>query len=181
MACTDVRGSVIAPARRLRWVTMASGMVALATSISGCAHAGVSDKSSPTELATETTTTLAAPTSTSVRKIGLGSCTGDLGDGDITKVEEIPCGQPHWFEAFSTSSLPDGDYPGDGVVSDSAQSLCAKDFNTFVGMDFNESQLEMKFLVPSAQTWAAGDRVIVCFVGEDAGGQTTGSLRAADR
>jgi hypothetical protein len=42
--------------------------------------------------------------------------------------------------------------------------MCLDAFEPFVGFDYETSVLDFGWLVPTAETWEFGDRVIACFV-----------------
>lgn len=64
----------------------------------------------------------------------------------------------------------------EGIVED--QGLA--EFESFVGMPYDQSALEVTWLEPTEESWEAGDRELVCMI-TDPAGQTTGSLEGANR
>ena len=55
-------------------------------------------------------------------------------------------------------SDPDG-------VREAVEAACRRAFEPFVGIDQDDSELDAPFSMPSASTWANGDRRYQCFVG----------------
>ena len=92
----------------------------------------------------------------------------------------VPCAEPHDNEAFAATDMPDGDYPGDAAVTDAANTFCYDEFEKFIGMNYDESALELSFFSPTAESWAEGDQEILCFV-YSPDGQVTGTLAGAAR
>ena len=75
----------------------------------------------------------------------------------------------------------DGDeFPGADEVKAQAETECTSEFNTFVGVDYNVSALSYSYYYPTAESWAQGDREIICLI-DDPAGQTTGTLKGAAR
>lgn len=115
----------------------------------------------------------------------VGDCFNDGladGAGDVLEPRAIDCAQPHTAEVFHVATLPDGDFPGDAAVRDQAQELCLAQFAGYVGLPFEQSVLNASFLGPVEDTWAAGDREVVCYLtGATPGEQLSGSQRGANR
>jgi hypothetical protein len=77
-------------------------------------------------------------------------------------------------------TLPDGDFPGEEAVVEQADESCTAEFESFVGLPYEESALYLSYLTPSEETWPAGDREVLCTV-YDPAGDTTGTLFDANR
>jgi hypothetical protein len=119
---------------------------------------------------------------TSVLDLEVGQCiSSSVADDQVSTVPVVACTEPHSGEIYALPQLPDGAFPGDEGVSTSAQTLCADpEFQNFVGVPVTETSLGVEFLLPSSETWADGDREIVCIV-KDGEADTTGSLRGVAR
>lgn len=128
-------------------------------------------------------TSTAGPTSSSTDPfdVDVGDCVDSTsGAGEVTEIPVVPCGEPHVGEAYAAVRMPDGaDFPGDAAVVESARG-CEEPFEEFVGVPLAGSQLRVTYLHPTAGSWAAGDREILCIV-SDPGGPVRGSLRGAGR
>jgi hypothetical protein len=115
----------------------------------------------------------------SVMDIALGDCLSDeTGTGEVTDVPLVPCTEPHSSEVFHTYDVPDGDFPGD--FTQVADEQCLPAFEEFVGLPYDQSVLEATTLEPTAESWADGDRELVCII-VDPAGDVTGSLQGANR
>lgn len=111
----------------------------------------------------------------------VGDCTGDIAEGGVlTELDAVPCTEPHEAEAYASIDMDEGDYPGDETVQAQADEACLAEFETFVGLPYDDSELFSTYLTPTEESWAEGDREILCFVYEEGGG-TTGSLVDAAR
>ena len=111
----------------------------------------------------------------------VGDCTGDITEGGVlTELDAVPCADPHGAEAYASIDMDDGDFPGDEAVQTQADDGCVAEFEAFVGLPYDDSELLSTYLTPTEESWAQGDREILCFVYDD-GGPTTGSLEGAER
>ncbi len=118
----------------------------------------------------------------SVFNLEVGDCFNGSELGvEVTEVPTIDCAEPHEDEIYATKDLPEGTWPGDSAISDQTVEYCMAEFNTFVGFDYMESELDFNAITPSAQSWGEGDREIVCYIYEMDGSMTTGSLKGAGR
>ncbi|MCX6466283.1 MAG: septum formation family protein [Pseudonocardiales bacterium] len=122
---------------------------------------------------------------TSVLNLEVGQCISGqtAGEDDVSSVPVVDCAEPHTGEIYSLPQVPDGEFPGEEALNQTAQELCAgPDFTTYVGVEYLQSEIYFSTLVPSADTWDDGDREIVCILLADQNGsETTGSLRGANR
>jgi hypothetical protein len=116
-----------------------------------------------------------------VSALRVGQCLNQPGTTtDIEEVEVVPCEDPHDFEVFALVELPDGAYPGDSALSDTAQPACTDRFAAYVGVEPAESVLATGFLIPSEDGWEGGDRQVVCLLYEP-DERLQGSMRATQR
>lgn len=117
----------------------------------------------------------------SVFSLRVGDCLSDTADEEVTSVPTVPCAEPHDNEAYATTQLPDGDYPGEDAVATAGDTYCYEQFPTFVGMAYEESALEYSTMLPTQVSWEQGDdREVLCLVYSPEG-QTTGTLKGAAR
>ncbi|MBG6226286.1 hypothetical protein IWX63_002876 [Arthrobacter sp. CAN_A2] len=101
---------------------------------------------------------------------------------DHSDIAVIPCDEQHVFEAFATTRMPDGEYPGQGEANTAATDFCAEEFRSFIGVDYDTSVLELLYFYPVEESWnARDDREILCFVAEREETPVTGTLRDAGR
>lgn len=92
----------------------------------------------------------------------------------------VDCAIEHDSEAFARVDLDEADFPGEDAVRSRAESECSAAFATFVGIDYEASSLDYGYYFPTAGSWAAGDRRILCLV-LDPEGPVTGTLEGAAR
>ncbi|OFI38637.1 hypothetical protein BIU82_04820 [Arthrobacter sp. SW1] len=114
-------------------------------------------------------------------KVKVGDCLQEPDGSEVKDVTIIPCPQDHDFEAFAATNLEGSSYPGDAVISQKAEDFCDKEFATFIGKAFKDSDLEITYFFPTSESWKTGDKEIVCLVGGAGGEQVKGSLKGAKK
>jgi len=95
----------------------------------------------------------------------VGACINavDLLGGDgVSEIPTVECTEEHDTQVFAVVELPDGEYPGDDALATLVLDECGAAFEGFVGVPPAESTLEFDGLSPSEDTWAVGDREIIC-------------------
>jgi hypothetical protein len=111
-----------------------------------------------------------------VFSLQVGDCLNGSATGSVTGFDGVPCDQPHLYEVYATFDMADGDF--DDAAVDTATEDCAGDLYTdYVGLDFQSSEFDAIPLTPTAESWAQGDREIVCMLTTLDGTQLTGSKR----
>jgi hypothetical protein len=106
----------------------------------------------------------------------VGDCTADIPEGDVLESIVIPCDEPHYWEIYDGTELTGDDYPDDSTTT--ADEYCYNAFTEFMGLPYEESEYEITYMYPTAETWAEGDREILCLTGTGEGG-LTGTLKGA--
>ncbi|GLU47946.1 septum formation family protein [Nocardiopsis ansamitocini] len=117
-----------------------------------------------------------------VFELSVGDCIPEeTGEGEVSSVETVECSEPHSSEVYASFMVPDGDYPGEDAILEQADTDCREEFETFVGTNYDESELDLTYLYPVEQSWdQLDDREILCFV-VDPAGDTTGTLKGSNR
>lgn len=117
-----------------------------------------------------------------VFELQVGDCIADLNDeGEVTTVRAVPCAEEHTDEIFAAVAIPDAeDYPGNDAIREFADDECYQRFEQFVGLPWENSELDYGYLGPTETSWDDGDREILCTVG-DPRRPVTGTLEDADR
>jgi hypothetical protein len=101
---------------------------------------------------------------TSVFDLEIGDCFSADAD-QLDTVTVVDCEQSHEYEVFEVLDHEAGDdaaYPGDQEILEYADVACQPSFEAFVGHDYQTSIWYITSLTPSTETWADGDREIVC-------------------
>jgi hypothetical protein len=100
---------------------------------------------------------------------------------EVSSVPAVPCAEAHDNEIYYEFSLPDGEFPGADAIDAAVTEECIPQFDTFVGLAYEESELEFFPFTPTEEGWnAASDRVVQCVIYE-AGVRVEGSLAGVAR
>jgi hypothetical protein len=112
----------------------------------------------------------------------VGDCLADSTPGgeEVSSVQFVPCSEPHSEEIYAAVTLPEGDFPGTEAMNAQADEWCAAEFESFVGLPYEESVLYLTYLTPTRESWSEGDREVVCSV-YDPAAEVSGSLRGVKR
>ncbi|MEU0071233.1 DUF4190 domain-containing protein [Streptomyces sp. NPDC006332] len=99
--------------------------------------------------------------------------------GAFYDLDEVPCADRHDGEVFAVVKVPGGRFPGDDEVSDMAGEKCYP-LRSSYAMDTwaLPADVDVYFIVPSADSWHTGDRDITCAFGntDERGSLPGGSL-----
>jgi len=155
----------------------------LALMLTGVAGCGVLEQEADPAVRDETTGEITESSEADVFSLKVGDCLNQQASEEATEVSSVPtvpCSEPHDSEAYAAMDMPAGDFPGDQAVSDAADTFCYDEFEKFVGMNYDESVLELATFFPTAESWAEGDHEILCFV-YSPDGPSTGTLAGAAR
>jgi hypothetical protein len=101
---------------------------------------------------------------TSVFELEVGDCFSVDSD-QLETVTVVDCEASHEYEVFALidhEAGADEPYPGDSEVLAYADTVCQPPFEAYVGHDYETSIWYITSLSPSEETWADGDREIVC-------------------
>lgn len=99
--------------------------------------------------------------------IRLGDCFNDAGstgeDVEISSIAGVPCSQPHDNEVYALVNLTQSSFPGEDAIGSIAFDVCLEKFESFVGKDYESSQLDIFPIYPTRQSWnELNDREVVC-------------------
>jgi len=105
----------------------------------------------------------------------------DYDDQDwIYELPVVPCDTPHTDEVFFLFDVEDGEFPGDDVLQEQAWTRCGEEFEKYVGIAYDDSELELYNYQPTKSSWNHwDDRAIQCILysNEDVTGTLAGSAR----
>ena len=101
----------------------------------------------------------------------------------VDDVQHHPCTDAHGGEVFFVGDLAaadDAPYPTDAAIETEAAALCTPAFDAYTGLDFvTDPDWTFGYLSPTTESWADGDRGIICYAARIDGATTTTSIRAA--
>jgi hypothetical protein len=157
----------------------ADGPVALPTP-------GIGDQAEPSDEETATSGP-AATTGAEIPDLEVGDCFDTAATSGQTTLYRIPvvsCTTAHGGEIYAETTASDdlakdGETPSQQELWDAADAYCYPQFTKFVGMRWAKSELQYWPIAPSEQSWAEGDRRVLCVVESEE--PVTGSLEGAQR
>lgn len=125
---------------------------------------------------------LLEPGDIDVFELRVGDCLdGFTDDEQISTIRAVPCAEEHTDEIYAAVPIPDGDeYPGDDAIMELANTGCYDEFEEFIGIPWDDSELDFGLLAPTEHSWDEGDREVLCTVGIP-NRTTTGTLEGANR
>lgn len=107
--------------------------------------------------------------------LATGDCITDIPAGALVQlIPKTDCSQPHAGEAYAVLAMPDGEYPGQSTI-DEWQNKCPAELESYAPDAMTDDSIGVFVLYPTAETWAQGDRAIVCIATTDA--KRTGSIK----
>jgi hypothetical protein len=126
----------------------------------------------------------------SVFTLRQGECMNDASasdaiDGDTDSVEQVrkrPCSEPHKYEIYHVHRVEDAQYPGQAAIETLSEKVCLENFVSFVGREYEESDLNYQMLWPTQSGWdEENDREIVCMLSTMDDSMLVGSMRDSKR
>lgn len=83
-------------------------------------------------------------------------------DDEVSKLPGVPCSKPHDYETFAVFDVSFDSYPSEESMSELAYASCLERFDSFVGIDYENSVLDIVTLYPTTESWQQDDREVVC-------------------
>jgi len=102
-----------------------------------------------------------------------------LGATEVAQVPIVDCAEPHDNEVYAAFDMTATEFPGFETAEQLAFNECVARFDTFVGVTWEDSELDFTYLYPTDNSWSRGDREIVCAIHRIDGQKSTGSLEGA--
>lgn len=136
------------------------------------------------------TTSTSAPTTTTTPpmvlggvELGVGHCLLTPADESYLEVEVVDCDAPHDMEIYAIAAVgsPDGGPFDQQAVEQAVDELCTSRWGGYVGRDHRSSELDMRQIYPSEESWETGDREILCAIVSADSSPLVGSMRGANR
>ena len=116
--------------------------------------------------------------------LSLGDCidgADSVDDGTVEATPTVDCATPHDQEVYLVQDVDLDEFPGDDAMADQGSQMCIDAYEDFVGIAYEDSVLNYLVLFPTEETFAIGDREIVCTISQyDEAGQmvkVTGTLK----
>ena len=111
--------------------------------------------------------------------IRVGDCFNDTStiNEEVDSLPGVPCSQPHDNETYAVFDVSHNTYPGGEGMAEIAEGTCLERFETFTGIDYQSSTLEIMTLYPTVESWNQSDREVVCAVYDVNAAKLEGSVR----
>jgi hypothetical protein len=117
--------------------------------------------------------------------LAVGTCLNGIHEGvevSIKTARPVDCAGAHENEVIGTTrDAAGGSFPGMDALVAEAQTPCSVAFGSYVGSDYESSDLVLMIVVPSELTWARGDRAIACVALAADGSKLIGSIKGSRR
>lgn len=111
--------------------------------------------------------------------ISVGDCLNDESiQGEVSEVPVTDCSSPHDSEVYASTISMESEWPGEQAITDEADEFCLDEFETFVGVPYEQSAYDFSYYTPTQAAFEQFDRDIYCVV-YSPGEQTTGTLSGA--
>jgi hypothetical protein len=115
-----------------------------------------------------------------VFSLTVGDCFSTDATDEVSDVGGVPCSEPHDSEVFALVNYDadsSAEWPGDDAINTFSDEACTAEFEGFIGLPYAESRYYISYLQPTEESWANGDREVVCLVVGEDDEKITGSLR----
>ncbi|MBT8208453.1 MAG: hypothetical protein HKN07_00950 [Acidimicrobiia bacterium] len=102
-----------------------------------------------------------------VAELSPGDCLPELGFEEISDVRLIDCADPHSLEVYSVVQVgaPSDAFPGEDALSDTTFNACLAQFEGYVGVPYENSELWIYTLSPVREGWEDfNDRESICLL-----------------
>lgn len=107
---------------------------------------------------------------------------GGADSGEIMEIPTVDCGEEHDAEVLVAYELADGPLPSQQVIDGVVETQCLPRFESYLGVPYADSQrFDLFTLYPTADSWAGGDREVLCLVHTMDGSTVTGTFEGAER
>jgi len=116
----------------------------------------------------------------SAKNIKVGACFTDTADTSVTTIKTVACTKTHDSEVFLNQVVTSDTYPTNDEWSSFAQQYCIPAFAAYDGIDFNDSTLDINYLVPDSTGWSQGDKTLTCYATDPNGGLTS-SIKGSNK
>nr|WP_256429315.1 septum formation family protein [Frigoribacterium sp. CFBP 13729] len=106
---------------------------------------------------------------TGIEELTVGDCfsfgAADASADQVSMVDLRSCDEDHQNEVFLQDELSGtAAYPGDDETAVEADDLCYGAFEGYVGLPWEESEVDYLYLTPTEESWSEGDHSVLCYV-----------------
>ena len=110
-------------------------------------------------------------------ELTVGQCLLVPLNSQVNSVATTECTEAHTGEVYSVTTLKNDTMPSRDEMDELVHNTCYETFEAYVGTSPEETTLDYTAMSPTKQTWAKGDREIVCIAVRTDDEQLTASVR----
>jgi hypothetical protein len=121
----------------------------------------------------------ATPDGSFIDDLRVGQCYQQPKDEQTSWVEVVSCRQPHDAELFAIVPLAGQVLPAEAKLERLADQACAAQFRAYVGVASQATQLNFDWWAPTKESWASGDRTVLCELKNVDASRLVGSMHAS--
>lgn len=110
-------------------------------------------------------------------ELAVGQCLLVPLNSQVNSVATTECTEAHTGEVYSVTTLKNDTMPSRDEMDELVHNTCYETFEDYVGTSPEETTLDYTAMSPTKQTWAKGDREIVCIAVRTDDEQLTASVR----
>lgn len=110
-------------------------------------------------------------------ELAVGQCLLVPLNSQVNSVATTECTEAHTGEVYSVTTLKNDTMPSRDEMDELVDTTCYETFEAYVGTSPEETTLDYTAMSPTKQTWAKGDREIVCIAVRTDDEQLTESVR----
>jgi hypothetical protein len=81
---------------------------------------------------------------------------------EVSDLPGVPCSEPHDYETYAVFDISMDSYPTEDAMAELAYDSCLERFDSFVGLEYESSVLEIITMYPTNESWRQDDREVVC-------------------
>jgi hypothetical protein len=111
----------------------------------------------------------------------VGDCFNEPEGQEVSDVTAVPCAEPHDQEVFAVEIMTGGTFPTTQEQQQFVADRCLPAFESYVGTPYQESDLDIFTLTPTAASWEQGDRAVTCSAYAVDGSSLTGTVQGSNR
>jgi hypothetical protein len=171
---------VVAMLNTLSSQTLADVPTDIVPSVAPAATAPATDAGSSVSTEAQPTRPLLKPQRVYWLNLKPTMCLRDEGSA-VLLVSVVDCRSDHQQEVIARTSLAGPrTWSGDTALTEAALARCRPAFETYVGVGYDSSRLDLYYFVADKAGWAAGNHTLVCVVFDPDNVHLTHTLRGAD-
>ena len=120
----------------------------------------------------------------SVFSLEVGDCFDDPSSyaTEVETVDKVSCSESHDNEVYAVGDHPaggDASYSGAETLDAYSFGYCLSEFESYVGIPYEDSRLDLAYFYPTREGWEDDDREVACFLYDYNLAKLTGSMKGS--